>query len=58
MNNKKNKKEKPVQENHTYEVEITDMSHQGLGVAHVEGYPLFIPRMHCQVKRSKFVSQM
>lgn len=42
MNNKKNKKAKPVQENHTYEVEITDLSHQGLGVAHIEGYPLFI----------------
>lgn len=41
MNNKK-RKEIPVKENHTYEVEITDLSHQGLGVAHVDGYPLFI----------------
>lgn len=24
------------------EVEVTDLSHQGLGVAHVEGYPIFI----------------
>jgi len=36
------KKNKPVQANETYEVEITDLSHQGLGVAHIDGYPLFI----------------
>lgn len=41
MSNKK-RKEIPVKENYTYEVEITDLSHQGLGVAHVDGYPLFI----------------
>lgn len=39
---KKSKKTIPVQENKTYEVEITDLSHQGLGVAHIQGYPLFI----------------
>jgi len=36
------KKNKPVQTNETYEVEITDLSHQGLGIAHIDGYPLFI----------------
>jgi len=35
-------KNKPVQKNETYEIEITDLSHQGLGVAHIDGYPLFI----------------
>lgn len=32
----------PVKENAQYQVEITDLSHQGLGVAHIDGYPLFI----------------
>lgn len=41
MSNKR-KKEIPVKENNTYEVKITDLSHQGLGVAHIDGYPLFI----------------
>jgi 23S rRNA (uracil1939-C5)-methyltransferase len=31
-----------LRKNGTYEVEITDLSHQGLGVAHVSNYPLFI----------------
>ena len=35
-------KKKPVEVNKKYEVEITDLSHQGLGVAHVDGYPIFI----------------
>ena len=38
----KNKKGIPVEKNKTYEVKVTDLSHQGLGVAHIEGYPLFI----------------
>ena len=42
MSNKNKQKAIPVKENHTYEVEITDLSHQGLGVAHVDTYPLFI----------------
>lgn len=39
---KKSKKTKPVEKNKTYEVDVTDLTHQGLGVAHVEGYPIFI----------------
>lgn len=38
----KYKKEKPVQEGHIYKVEVHDLTHQGLGVAHVDGYPVFI----------------
>ena len=38
----KNKKGIPVEKNKTYEVKVTDLSHQGLGIAHIEGYPLFI----------------
>ena len=38
----KNKKEIPVEKNKIYEVKVTDLSHQGLGVAHIDGYPLFI----------------
>lgn len=33
---------KPVEKNNIYEVEITDLTHQGLGVAHIEDYPIFI----------------
>lgn len=39
---KKNKRIYPVKEQNSYEVEITDLSHQGLGVARVDGYPIFI----------------
>lgn len=35
-------KSEQLQENKIYELEITDLSHQGLGVAHVSNYPLFI----------------
>lgn len=38
----KQKRELPVQENHTYEFIINDLSHQGLGVSRVDGYPVFI----------------
>lgn len=38
----KSKKEIPVEKNKIYEVKVTDLSHQGLGVAHIDGYPLFI----------------
>src|SRR5699024_161907 len=38
----KNKKEIPIEKNKIYEVKVTDLSHQGLGVAHIDGYPLFI----------------
>ena len=31
-----------VEKNQTYSVTIDDLSHEGLGVAHVDGYPLFI----------------
>ncbi|MBO0453447.1 23S rRNA (uracil(1939)-C(5))-methyltransferase RlmD [Candidatus Enterococcus murrayae] len=31
-----------VEKNQTYTVMIDDLSHEGLGVAHIEGYPLFI----------------
>jgi 23S rRNA (uracil1939-C5)-methyltransferase len=39
---KKSRKDRPVAKNKTYKVEITDLSHQGLGVAHIDGYPIFI----------------
>ena len=38
----KYKKELPVVEKQTYEVVINDLSHQGLGVARVDNYPVFI----------------
>lgn len=31
-----------VEKNKTYTVTIDDLSHEGLGVAHIDGYPLFI----------------
>ena len=31
-----------VEKNQTYTVTIDDLSHEGLGVAHIDGYPLFI----------------
>ena len=31
-----------VEKNKTYTVTIDDLSYEGLGVAHIEGYPLFI----------------
>lgn len=31
-----------VEKNKTYTVSIDDLSHEGLGVAHIDGYPLFI----------------
>lgn len=31
-----------VEKNQTYSVTIDDLSHEGLGVAHINGYPLFI----------------
>ena len=40
--NRKDKSDKPVKKGHTYKVKITDLSHQGLGVAHIDEYPLFI----------------
>lgn len=39
---KKINKEIPVTKNETLEVEIVDFTHEGLGVAKVERYPLFI----------------
>ena len=42
MNTLSKKKKAPVTKNEIIEVDITDLSHQGLGVAHVEGYPIFI----------------
>ena len=38
----KYKKDLPVKENQTYEMVINDLSHQGLGVARIEHYPIFI----------------
>ena len=38
----KYKSELPVVENKTYEVVINDLSHEGLGVARVDNYPVFI----------------
>lgn len=38
----KYKKELPVVEQQIYEVVINDLSHQGLGVARVDNYPVFI----------------
>lgn len=35
-------KEYPVKKNERYIVDIVDLSHEGLGVAKVDGYPLFI----------------
>ena len=42
MSNKKKIRKYPVIENEIHEVEITDLTHDGLGVAHIDGYPLFI----------------
>lgn len=35
-------KKRVVNKNEIIEIEITDLSHQGLGVGHVEGFPIFI----------------
>ncbi|MGN7312077.1 23S rRNA (uracil(1939)-C(5))-methyltransferase RlmD [Alkalicoccobacillus gibsonii] len=47
----------PVQKNQTLDVTITDLSHQGAGVAKHEGYTLFIPKAlpgeTCEVKVTK-----
>lgn len=47
----------PVQKNQTLDVTITDLSHQGAGVAKHEGYTLFIPKAlpgeSCEVKVTK-----
>lgn len=42
MKMNKYKSELPVVENKTYEVVINDLSHEGLGVARVDNYPVFI----------------
>src|SRR5699024_10885823 len=42
MSKQNNKRKYPVYENEIHEVEITDLTHEGLGVAHIESYPLFI----------------
>ncbi len=36
------KKVRPIKKDEVIEVEITDLSHQGLGVAHVDGFPIMI----------------
>lgn len=33
----------PVKKNETIETEVVDLSHEGLGVCKVDGYPLFVP---------------
>ncbi|MDQ0208408.1 23S rRNA (uracil(1939)-C(5))-methyltransferase RlmD [Alkalicoccobacillus murimartini] len=47
----------PVHKNQTLDVTITDLSHQGAGVAKHEGYTLFIPKAlpgeTCEVKVTK-----
>lgn len=35
-------KNRPINKNEIIEVEISDLSHKGLGVGHVEGFPVFI----------------
>lgn len=35
-------KDKPVTKNEIIELRVTDLSHAGLGVAHIENYPIFI----------------
>lgn len=35
-------KKKPVNKNEQYEIKITDLSHKGLGVGHIDSYPIFI----------------
>lgn len=42
MSNNKEKFEVPVEKNETYQGEIIDLTHEGLGVAKIEHYPLFI----------------
>lgn len=37
------KKTLPVQKNDYIEVEFEDLTHDGAGVAKVEGYPIFVP---------------
>ena len=48
------KKEWPIKNGQIVEVEITDLSHRGLGVAHVDGFPIMIenalPGEHVHVK--------
>ena len=42
----------PVKKNDVIEVEIIDLTHEGLGVAKVDHYPLFIENAY-QVKNLK-----
>lgn len=42
MNPKNKKRKPPVLENDYLELKIVDLTHEGLGVAHVEKYPIFI----------------
>ncbi|WP_423189882.1 23S rRNA (uracil(1939)-C(5))-methyltransferase RlmD [Alkalibacterium sp. f15] len=42
MSNSKGNFEAPVEKNETYQGEIIDLTHEGLGVAKIEHYPLFI----------------
>lgn len=47
-------RKKPINKNDIIEVEITDLSHQVLGVGHIESFPIFIenalPGEHVQAK--------
>ncbi len=38
----KKRRKRPVNQNELHEIEITDLSHKGLGVGHVEGFPIFV----------------
>lgn len=48
------KREWPIKNGEIIEVKITDLSHKGLGVAHVDGFPIMIenalPNEHVRVK--------
>ena len=32
----------PIKKNDQIELTITDLSHQGLGVGHIDGFPIFV----------------
>jgi predicted RNA-binding protein with TRAM domain len=41
--NKRGRREIPIEMGKTYEVDITEMSPNGEGIARVKGFPIFVP---------------
>lgn len=39
-------KNRPINKNEIIEVEISDLSHKGLGVGHVEGFPVLLKMLY------------